>query len=154
MFQKLQSFVDKLSSYIVVGFLIGMVSFAVFNVLKEDNQYMPVVSDMRPSKSFSYNNGVWSAPIEGIKVKPCIFIAENVYGLVKHNGFWKKTDFFFTNDETPGNSRPTGYQSFDVWNWRGSKDIKEVKVIVQHLCEKSDIVETIVGPFKVKTNLE
>lgn len=145
-FQKL---ISVTADWIVISSMIGFFAVFTYEFFKE-NQNSVVVTDMHIVNEFKYSDNVWSAEIMGNKIRKCIFVPDQVYGLVKVDNIWRESEFFFSNDSSPGSNRALGIQSFDTWNWKGSKNVSEVKVIVNHICNKDKIVETVVGPFKTQ----
>jgi hypothetical protein len=141
---------NQVLDWILLIFLLFFITTSSYNHWK-DNDQLPVVTQMQPIEDFKYDSkkGIWFAEIEGVKQRNCVFIPSKTLGMVKTNGKWQQVEFFFTNDSTPGQSRPTGFQQFDTWNWVTPFDTQELKVLVKHVCNDVIVVSTI-GPFKLK----
>jgi hypothetical protein len=142
--------IPKVADYIVILAMLSFVAYGSYSFFKEDVFLGAIVVDMAPTKAFEYNEGVWSTDISGIKVRDCILIRETILGLIQENGKWRETHFEFTNTTKRPISRPIGKQDFATWNWSGSIDATKTKIVVEHLCNGKNIVETVIGPFTIQ----
>ena len=145
---------SRLLDWIALIFLLFFITTSSYNLWK-DNDQLPVVTQMQPIEDFEYDSkkGIWFAEIEGVKQRNCIFIPSQTLGMSKTNGEWQQVEFFFTNDPSPGDSRPTGFQHFNTWNWVTTLTAEELKVLVKHVCRVNDndvVVISTIGPFKLK----
>lgn len=136
--------------FIIVSMLIFIISTS-YNYWNEVKQ-LPVLVDMEVIDGLKYDpqTEIWYGKIQGVKQRNCIFIPNEVIGLTSNGKQWIQTDFFATNDPTPRQSGPVGFQSFNIWNWKGNSYVKEVKVISKHIClfnGKDIAVYTTIGPF-------
>ena len=144
---------SRLLDWIALIFLLFFITTSSYNLWK-DNDQLPVVTQMQPIEDFKYDSkkGIWFAEIEGVKQRNCIFIPSQTLGMSKTNGEWQQVEFFFTNDPSPGDSRPTGFQHFNTWNWVTTLTAEELKVLVKHVCRVNDndvVVISTIGPFKL-----
>lgn len=91
-----------------------------------------------------------SAHISGRKIRNCQFIDGAQSGYVEVAGVWAKTGFHFRSDPAPGTSRPTGLQSFGIWEWSWDYGTSPTRVMlrVRHICGMTE-VDTTQGPFDV-----
>jgi hypothetical protein len=144
---------NQVLDWILLIFLLFFIATSSYNHWK-DNDQLPVVTQMQPIEDFEYDSkkGIWFAEIEGVKQRNCIFIPSQTLGMSKTNGEWQQVEFFFTNDPSPGDSRPTGFQHFNTWNWVTTLTAEELKVLVKHVCRVNDndvVVISTIGPFKL-----
>ena len=144
---------NQVLDWILLIFLLFFITTSSYNHWK-DNDQLPVVTQMQPIEDFKYDSkkGIWFAEIEGVKQRNCIFIPSQTLGMSKTNGEWQQVEFFFTNDPSPGDSRPTGFQHFNTWNWVTTLTAEELKVLVKHVCRVNDndvVVISTIGPFKL-----
>ena len=150
--------ISKIADYFV---FLNFFAFAAWFSYEFFSSYRPVAIEMAVMESgFSYENNIWSANIDGIKVRDCIIVPATIFGFAtaKENGNdWLQVPFNFTKDDGTGfktfdeiKSRNPGYHQFGEWNWQASENTKRVKVIVKHICEETTLVETVIGPFKTQ----
>jgi len=140
---------QSISEICIILFILLFITSLSYSFWKNTHQ-TPVVTNMSITESFKYYNGTWSTKISGSKDRNCVYIPSENKGLALINDKWIEVYFFYTNDVTPGNNRPLGYQDFDSWNWISSENTKALKLLVKHLCENDQIVTTVIGPFKTK----
>lgn len=145
---------SKILDWVLILALLFFISSTSYNYWYDSDQ-LPVVTQMEPVDRISYNKdmAVWSGKIQGVKQRNCVFIPNETVGLAKEKGKWQQVEFFFSDDPTPGDSKPVGFQSFDVWNWNTSKNATELKVLVKHVCKtkgEDKLVTTTIGPFSIQ----
>lgn len=106
---------------------------------------LPVTAMMRAIGP-TYDQGAYTARIEGVKIKDCVVVADSFVGWQKIGGAWRETGFSFVDDATPEDSKPksTAKQDFGIWQWHNiNPEAEAVRLSLIHNCRGDLTVTTV-----------
>ena len=103
-------------------------------------------------RDVSIRDGHVQGKVYGDKVRSeCVFLANATSALVWSGSHRTEAKVTFVDDMTPGSNRPPGKQDFGTWRFTAPNiDIREVSVIVAHLCPGVDAPVTTTFAMNLK----
>lgn len=140
-------------SLVVVGIIRVVDDFLYVRRSDFESRFFPVVVDVT-ARNWNDLGGRWRAEVWVRKVRACTYLAEQVPTAVALNpdGSVVETRLSFVGDDTPGSSRPLGWQRLNRWVEFHSERVQPGATVYGtflHKCHEGHPTTTPWGPLTV-----